>query len=152
MSVKTILLAAGGGNGDLVDKLAATATDIADPADAEIILAHVFSDAEYDEALDRLNLSPDAEVTPSAIAQRKTDVRDLVDRLAESGLDVTTYGRLAGDASRGERLAEIADEVDADMVVVGGRDRSPAGKALFGSTSQDVLLESACPVTFVRAT
>jgi nucleotide-binding universal stress UspA family protein len=151
MSVKTIVLAAGGGNGDLVDRLAATATDIADPADAEIILAHVFSDAEYDEARDRLNLSQDSEVTPSAIAQRKTDVRDLVDRLTESGLNVTTYGRLAGGASRGERLAEIAEEVDADMVVVGGRDRSPAGKALFGSTSQDVLLEAACPVTFVRA-
>lgn len=151
MSVKTIVLAAGGGNGDLVDGLAATATDIADPADAEIILAHVFSDAEYDEARDRLNLPRDSEVTPSAIAQRKTDVRDLVGRLAESGLNVTTYGRLAGGASRGERLAEIADEVDADMVVVGGRDRSPAGKALFGSTSQDVLLEAACPVTFVRA-
>jgi nucleotide-binding universal stress UspA family protein len=151
MSVKTIVVAAGGGNDDLADRLAATAADIADPTDAEIVLTHVFSESEYDEARDRLNLSNNSEVTPSTLAGRKASVRDLADRLAETGLDVTTYGRLSNGVSRGERLAQIADEVDADMVVVRGRDRSPTGKALFGSTSQDVLLESTCPVTFVRA-
>lgn len=150
MSVKTIVVAAGG-NDDLADRLAATVAGIVDPADAEIILTHVFSESEYDEARDRLHLSNDAEVTPSTIAERKVGVRDLADRLTESGLDVTTYGRLSDGTSRGERLAQIADEADADMVVVGGRNRSPTGKALFGSTSQDVLLESPCPVTFVRA-
>jgi nucleotide-binding universal stress UspA family protein len=150
MSVKTIVVAAGGTD-DLTDRLAATTADIADPADAEIILTHVFDESEYDEARDRLNLSKDAEVTPSVIAERKAGVRDLADRLSETGLDVTTYGRLSDGRSRGERLAQIAEEVDADMVVVGGRDRSPAGKAIFGSTSQDVLLKSTCPVTFVRA-
>lgn len=152
MSVKTIVLAAGSGKDELIDRLAATAADIANPTDAEIVLTHVFSESEYDEARDRLNLSNDSEVTPSTLAERKASVRDLADRLAETSLDVTTYGRLSNGASRGERLAQIADEVDADMVVVGGRDRSPTGKALFGSTSQDVLLESTCPVTFVRAT
>ena len=151
MSVQTIVVAAGGGNDNLADRLAATAADIADPSDAEIVLTHVFTQSEYDEARDRLNFSNDSEVTPSTIAERKAGVRDLADRLAESGLDITTYGRLADGTSRGERLAQIADEVDADMVVIGGRDRSPTGKAIFGSTSQDVLLESACPVTFVRA-
>jgi nucleotide-binding universal stress UspA family protein len=64
---------------------------------------------------------------------------------------VTAYGRLRNGASRGQRLVELADEVDADMVVLGGRNRSPAGKALFGSTAQEVMLGSSCPVTFVRA-
>ncbi|PSP66736.1 universal stress protein, partial [Halobacteriales archaeon QH_6_68_27] len=44
----------------------------------------------------------------------------------------------------------LAAETDADLVVVGGRKRSPAGKAVFGSTAQEVMLESPCPVTFVR--
>jgi nucleotide-binding universal stress UspA family protein len=90
-------------------------------------------------------------VTPSDIAERNAGVRDLSDALSDSGIDVTACGRLTDGASRGQRLAELADDVDADMVVLGGRGRSPAGKALFGSTAQEVMFESPCPVTFVRA-
>jgi nucleotide-binding universal stress UspA family protein len=45
----------------------------------------------------------------------------------------------------------VARDVDADMVVTGGRKRSPAGKAVFGSTAQKVLMNAPCPVTFVRS-
>jgi len=151
MSVETIVLAVDGETENLADRLAATAADIADPTDAEIVLTHVFDESEYEKARTRLNFSGDTEVTPSVIAERKADVRELADELAESGLDVTAHGRLSNGTSRGERLAQVADEVDADMVVIGGPNRSPTGKALFGSTSQDVMLESSCPVTFVRA-
>jgi len=151
MSVETIVLAADGGDEDLADRLAATAADIAAPSDAEIVLAHVFDDEEYETARRRLNLTGDTEVTPSVIAERKAAVRDLGDALAGTGVDVTAHGRLSNGASRGQRLADLADDVDADIVVLGGRGRSPAGKALFGSTAQEVMLESPCPVTFVRA-
>jgi nucleotide-binding universal stress UspA family protein len=151
MSVETIVLAADGGDENLADRLAATAADIADPSNAKIVLAHVFDDEEYENARSRLNFTDDSEVTPSVIAERKASVRDLGDTLADSDIEVTASGRLSNGASRGRRLAELADEVDADMVVLGGRGRSPAGKALFGSTAQEVMLESSCPVTFVRA-
>lgn len=151
MSLETIVLAADRGNEDLADRLAATAADLADPSNAKIVLAHVFDDEEYEAACNRLNVARGSEVTPSDIAQRKAAVRDLGDALADTDIDVTAYGRLSNGASRGRRLAELADEVDADMVVLGGRGRSPAGKAIFGSTAQEVMLESSCPVTFVRA-
>ncbi|ERH12580.1 MAG: universal stress protein UspA related nucleotide-binding protein, partial [halophilic archaeon J07HB67] len=50
----------------------------------------------------------------------------------------------------GAAVANVAADLAADRVVVGGRDRSPTGKAGFGSTAQNVLLSAPCPVTFVR--
>jgi len=47
---------------------------------------------------------------------------------------------------------EVLDDVDDEVryLVVGGRKRSPVGKAVFGSTSQRILLEATVPVVSVR--
>lgn len=47
-------------------------------------------------------------------------------------------------------LLDAAEEVDASLIVVGIRHRSPMGKLLLGSAAQQVLLESACPVLAVK--
>jgi len=46
-------------------------------------------------------------------------------------------------------IVEMSDDLEVDEVVLCGRKRSPAGKALFGSVTQSVALESAVPVTIV---
>ncbi|WP_144926640.1 universal stress protein [Halorubrum salsamenti] len=48
-----------------------------------------------------------------------------------------------------ESIVELSNELRVDEVVLCGRKRSPAGKALFGSVTQSVALESAVPVTIV---
>jgi nucleotide-binding universal stress UspA family protein len=56
---------------------------------------------------------------------------------------------LVGDA--GDELVRYANEQDASYICVGGRRRSAVGKALFGSVTQDVLLNAECPVvTYIR--
>jgi nucleotide-binding universal stress UspA family protein len=54
-----------------------------------------------------------------------------------------------GDYS--EQVVSVAEALEADLVLVGGRKRSPTGKAVFGSVAQEILLSAPCPVTFVRA-
>jgi nucleotide-binding universal stress UspA family protein len=51
----------------------------------------------------------------------------------------------------GNKLVALADEVGADVLVVGARRRSPLGKALLGSVAQTAILEANCPVLVVKA-
>jgi nucleotide-binding universal stress UspA family protein len=51
-----------------------------------------------------------------------------------------------------EDLVNVADEVAADMIVIGLRRRSPVGKLILGSNAQRVLLDAPCPVLAVKAT
>lgn len=49
-------------------------------------------------------------------------------------------------------ILRYADKVEAEYIVIGGRKRSPIGKALFGSTVQAILLEADRPVVTVPPT
>jgi nucleotide-binding universal stress UspA family protein len=151
MSLDTILLAVGGTDTERTDNLATTATDIAGPTGASVAVAHIFKEEEYQSVRDQLDMDQTSEATPDSIARRHVTVRGLTTALGEAGIDHTAYGRVTRDGSVGEAILELSDEVGADMILVGGRRRSPTGKAIFGSTAQEVLLNADCPVTFVRA-
>ncbi|SFJ37143.1 Universal stress protein family protein [Nocardioides psychrotolerans] len=49
-----------------------------------------------------------------------------------------------------EAVLSAAREVDATLVVLGIRHRSPVGKLLMGSVAQRVLLDAECPVLAVK--
>ncbi|WP_254768645.1 universal stress protein [Salinilacihabitans rarus] len=50
-----------------------------------------------------------------------------------------------------ENIVRTADERDVDLLCLAGRKRTPTGKALFGSVTQDVLLSSDRPVVVCEA-
>jgi nucleotide-binding universal stress UspA family protein len=50
-----------------------------------------------------------------------------------------------------EDLVNVAGEVDAELIVIGLRRRSPVGKLILGSNAQRVLLDAPCPVLAVKA-
>lgn len=147
MSLETVLLALGPNDDDRTDALTNTVVDIAGPAGANVVLAHVFTREEFENTASRLDFDNPEDATANQVANRHSTVREIGERLEAAGLDYRVASRI-GD--HGERIVDLATDEDADLVVVGGRKRSPTGKAVFGSTAQHVMLESPAPVTFVR--
>jgi len=50
-----------------------------------------------------------------------------------------------------EEVVDAAEEVGAELIVVGMRRRTPLGKLLMGSTAQRIILDATVPVLAVKA-
>ncbi|WP_123624123.1 universal stress protein [Halorubrum sp. CSM-61] len=72
-------------------------------------------------------------------------------RAADVGADVAddfvAVGRIGRPA---QEIDDYVSSTETRYLVVGGRKRTPIGKALFGSITQSVLLSVDCPVVAVR--
>ncbi len=150
MTIESVLAAVDERDSNRLDRLAGTAADIAGPADATVALAHIFENDEYDEIRADLGSDADSEMTPDDAAKRYKPIRTVGDTLSERGVNFNWHGRLSNETPEGERIVQLAEELDVDLVIVGGKKRSPTGKAIFGSAAQDILLNSPVPVTLVR--
>ena len=85
---------------------------------------------------------------PHELAEEDRSSLDEAVRLAEQrGLDARTK-LLAGDPAR--EIVAFADEIDADLIVVGSRGLGTIGSALLGSVSHKLLHEAKRPVMVVR--
>jgi nucleotide-binding universal stress UspA family protein len=148
MAIDTILLAVGSGDGDRTDRLVTETAAVAGPADARVVVLHAFSEEQFSDTVDRLDFDSDREaVTPRMVARRLVPVRDVTGAFDDAAVDYDVRGAVGDPA---EMINETAEGVGADRVIVAGRNRSPTGKAVFGSTAQAVMLGAPCPVTFVR--
>lgn len=82
-----------------------------------------------------------------AVVEAEVDhVRDVLDD-TELAYDVRRTGR-SNDVV--EDIVGAAEEVGADLVVIGLRRRSPVGKLFLGSNAQRILLDAPCPVLAVK--
>lgn len=70
-------------------------------------------------------------------------------RLEESGVPHTVHRFTSTDLAADDVL-KVADEVGAELIVIGLRHRTPVGKLILGSTAQSILLEATCPVLAVK--
>ncbi len=51
----------------------------------------------------------------------------------------------------GEQVLDVAQQTNAELIVIGLRRRTPVGKLILGSQAQTILLEADCPVLAVKA-
>jgi nucleotide-binding universal stress UspA family protein len=97
----------------------------------------------------RVTLLHDFTENPSgASVTQVASVRRAKDILEDEGIEVVleeSSGRPV------EAILEISDEIDADMIVIAGRKRTPTGKVLFGSVTQGVILDTDRPVLVCSA-
>jgi nucleotide-binding universal stress UspA family protein len=75
--------------------------------------------------------------------------------LAEAGItDLEWDLKLAAAPDQTDDTADailsLARQAGADLLVIGGRRRSPVGKAFLGSVTQNVILAADCPVLVVK--
>jgi nucleotide-binding universal stress UspA family protein len=78
-----------------------------------------------------------------ASATQVGSVRRAADLLEEADVETEVAERSGEPAAT---ILDFAESEAADCVCVGGRTRSPAGKAIFGSVSQSVILQADRPV------
>ncbi|SIQ93643.1 Universal stress protein family protein [Haladaptatus litoreus] len=78
-----------------------------------------------------------------ASALQIASVRRAQEALEDAGVE-THVVEASGNPA--DVILDVAEEQDVDCVCVGGRRRSPAGKALFGSVAQSVILNADRPV------
>lgn len=85
-----------------------------------------------------------------ASASFDEELRSLSRQLDAAGLSHAIRERsTTGDAA--EDLIEVADELNAEAIVIGLRRRRPVGKLILGSNAQKILLDASCPVLAVKA-
>lgn len=124
--------------------LVTEAAKMSDTFDCPLHVVHVMSQSDFvdieRETVDKTGQAVDMD----ELKQRAEEVS------REIGEDVVSEFEavgLFGDVSK--ELIRYAETHGADYLVIGGRKRSPVGKALFGSVTQAVLLHSSVPVITV---
>lgn len=124
------------------DPVLAKAFELASRLDAAVTITYVAT--EHRMADLREALPPDSAFTDTITARLEGELTEQIARVGRhDGLNVDTIVRTGNEANA---IHRIASEQDAEMIVIGIRNRSRVGKLILGSTAQEVLLGSPCPV------
>ncbi len=82
--------------------------------------------------------------------ETEEQLTDVHETLEHEGVDHEVRQLVRG-LDPAEDLIHVAEEVGAEIIVIGLRRRSPVGKLILGSNAQRVLLDAPCPVLAVKA-
>lgn len=78
------------------------------------------------------------------------ELEEIRDQLTQAGVD-HEIRQLVRGMDPADDLIQVANDVNADFIVIGLRRRSPVGKLILGSNAQRILLDAPCPVLAVKS-
>ncbi len=79
----------------------------------------------------------------------EAELQRVNDELDGEGLELEVRQLVRGNEPA-EDLISVANETDADLIVIGLRRRTPVGKLILGSNAQRILLDAPCAVLAVK--
>ncbi|HNV41370.1 MAG TPA: universal stress protein [Ornithinibacter sp.] len=80
----------------------------------------------------------------------EAELQRVTDELRGDGLELEVRQLVRGNEPA-EDLIAVANDTDADLIVIGLRRRTPVGKLILGSNAQRILLDAPCAVLAVKA-
>lgn len=125
MDTRTMLVALSQDEAD-AQNVVKTVTGLYGGDEVDVVLTHCFTE------------NPEG-----ASATQLSSIKHARERLEDAGYDVEVHERSGNPA---EEILDAGRELDADLICLGGRRRSAAGKVMFGSTAQSVLVDADRPV------
>ncbi len=134
---KQILVAQDGSKGS--ERVMPLAVALAKSNDAKLVIAHV----------DEQTLGKGGGSINAADDDLQKRLRDRAQELSDDGVETTFEVRSVLIGGPAHALAQIADEVSADLIVAGSRGHSPLTGLLLGSVSQRLLQVAHQPVLVV---
>lgn len=126
------------------------AAELAAGVGAELVLVHVTTEEEYEAHREDLEQIPEPD-TSLSVGQALEGARRFAEEIArevleDHDIEYSVVGRLGDKA---DEVLAVADEEGCDHVFLTGAKRSPTGKAVFGDTAQEVILDFDGAVTVI---
>jgi nucleotide-binding universal stress UspA family protein len=147
METRTVLVAVAGDDGDRAGAFADVVEGLSGTDEFTAHLVHVYDEADTEKIESMYDIDSRDSRALGTAARHNQAVKEMLSALDDRGVEHVTHGAI-GDA--GTEVVDLAARLEVDFVVVGGGGRSPTGKAIFGSTAQDVLMNAPCPVVYCR--
>lgn len=135
------------GIGWLVEEAGALALGVG----ASLVLLHITSEDEYEENRQTMEQIASHEYETYHREQAETGAKQFADDVGRQALREVTdeWESVGAIGKRDEQILATAEDLDCDHIFLIGRRRSPTGKAIFGDTAQQVILNFSGPVTVI---
>jgi nucleotide-binding universal stress UspA family protein len=134
---KTIVLALDGSEGS--EHAAPVAAELAKRDGAKLVIAHAEQDV----------VGKGGGPVPATEDEIQAEIRKRAQQFASDGLETSVEMRNVMLGGPAHAIAEIADDVNADLIVAGTRGNSAVAGVLLGSVTQRLLHVAHCPVLAV---
>lgn len=132
------------------ERMLEVAYDLASTYRETLVVLHAVPEDEFEEFSREVEQYD--EFSDASFTQREETAAGIAQKIVEDAVAnvdpdrIEPVGRVGSPV---DSILEVADEIDARYLVIGGRKRSPAGKVVFGSVTQSVLLDAKRPVVTV---